>query len=100
MPLRATKDRQVTVNSSDKTGSTGGRNDTSLQCSCHKNSMDIMKRQKDITLENDPILHWKKILTGQMVSKMFYWGAITNSSSENEETIKVEMMPSCGIVWW
>ena len=100
MPLRVTQDGQVTVNSSDKTWFTGGRNGTSLQYSCHKNPVNIMKRQKDTILENDPILHWKKILTGQMVFKMFYWGEITNSSTENEETIKVEMMPSCGSVWW
>ena len=39
------------VESSDKTCSTGEGNGKTLQCSCLENSMNVMKRQKDITLK-------------------------------------------------
>ena len=53
MACRATQDRQVTVESSDKMWSTG-RNGNSLQYSCLKNPMNSMKRQKDMTPEDEP----------------------------------------------
>ena len=46
MPFRATQDGQVIVESSDKTWSTGERNDKSLQYSCLENPVNSMKRQK------------------------------------------------------
>ena len=49
---RATQDGQVTVKSSDKTWSTGGGNGNPLQYSRHKNLLDSMKRQKDVTPED------------------------------------------------
>ena len=54
MPCRATQDRQVTVKSSDKTRSTGGGNGKSLQYSCQENPINYIKRQKDMTLEDEP----------------------------------------------
>ena len=39
------------MESSDKTCSTGEGNGKTLQCSCLENSMNVMKRQKDITLK-------------------------------------------------
>ena len=39
---------------SDKTWSTAGRNGKPLQYSCCKNPMDSMKRQKDMTPEDEP----------------------------------------------
>ena len=42
------------VESSDKTWSTGEGNGKPLQYSCHTNSMNSMKTQKDMTLEDDP----------------------------------------------
>ena len=53
MPCRATQDGWVIVNTSNKMWSTGGGNGNPIQNSCHKNSMNIMKRQKDMTLEDD-----------------------------------------------
>ena len=42
------------MKSSEKTWSTGGGNGNSLQYSCLENSMNSMKRQKDMTLEDEP----------------------------------------------
>ena len=50
---RATQDRQVIVESSDKTWSTGEGNGKPLQYSCLENPMSNMKRQKDMTLKNE-----------------------------------------------
>ena len=46
------EDAQVTVESSDKTWSTGKGNDKPLQYSCLENPMNSMKRQKDRTLRD------------------------------------------------
>ena len=54
MLRKATQDGQVTVKSSDKTWSTGGGNGNPLQYSCLENSMNSMKRQKDMTLKDEP----------------------------------------------
>ena len=51
VPCRATQDRQVMVESSDKTWPTGEGNDKPLQYSCLENPMNSMKRQKDRTLK-------------------------------------------------
>ena len=51
MPCRATQDRRVMVESSDKTWSTGERNGKPLQYSCLENPMNSMKRQNDRTLK-------------------------------------------------
>ena len=53
MLCRATQDRWVIVQSSDKTWSTGEVNGKPLQHSCFGNPMDSMKRQKDITLKHE-----------------------------------------------
>ena len=50
---RATQDRWVMVESSDKTWSTGEGNGKSLQYSCIENTMSSMKRQKDRTLKDE-----------------------------------------------
>ena len=50
MLYRATQDRQVMVESSDKTWSTGEGNSKPLQYACLENSM---KRQKDRTLKDE-----------------------------------------------
>ena len=51
---RATQDGQVIVESSDNTCSTGERNRKPLQHSCLENPMNNMKRQKDMTLKDEP----------------------------------------------
>ena len=53
MPCRATQDRQVMVESSDKMWSTGEGNGKPLQYSCLENLMNSMKRQKDKTLKDE-----------------------------------------------
>ena len=52
--------------SSDKLWSTGGGNGNPLQYSCHKNPMNTMKRQKDMTLEDEgPRLVGVQYATGE-----------------------------------
>ena len=53
MLYRATQDRQIIVESTDKTWSCGEGNDKPLQNSCLENTMNDMKRQKDRTLKNE-----------------------------------------------
>ena len=53
MLCRATQDGRVMVESSDKMWSTGERNSKPLQYSCLENPMNTMKRQKDMTLEDE-----------------------------------------------
>ena len=53
MPYRATQDRWVMVESSNKMWSTGDGNRKSLQYSCLENPMNSMKRQNDRTLKDE-----------------------------------------------
>ena len=53
MPCRATQDRRVMVESSDKMWSTGEGTGKPLQYSCLENPMNSMKRQKDRTLKDE-----------------------------------------------
>ena len=53
MPCRATQDRRVMVESSDKIWSTREGNVKPLQHSCLENPMNSMKRQKDMTLRDE-----------------------------------------------
>ena len=53
MPYRATQDKWVMVESSDKTWSTGEGNGKLLQYSCLENHINSMKRQKDRTLKDE-----------------------------------------------
>ena len=53
MPCRATQDRLVMVESSDKMWSTGEGNGKPLQYSCLENPMNTMKRQNDRILKED-----------------------------------------------
>ena len=54
MLYRATQNGQVMVKSSEKIWPTGGGNGKVLQYSCLKNPIDIMKRQKFMTPEDEP----------------------------------------------
>ena len=75
---RATQDRQVMVESSDKTWSTGEGNVKRLQCSFLENPMNSMIRQKDMTLEDElPTVAGAQYATGDE------W---RNNSRKNEET--------------
>ena len=53
MPCRATQDRQVMVESSDKTWSTGEANGKPLKYSFLENPMNSMKRQNDRILKGE-----------------------------------------------
>ena len=53
MLRRATLDRQVKVESSDKTWPTGEGNGKPLQYSCLENPMNSMKRQNNRTLKDE-----------------------------------------------
>ena len=53
MPCRASQDRRLMVESSDKTWSIGEGNGEPLQYSCLENPMNSMKRQKDRTLKDE-----------------------------------------------
>ena len=77
MPRRATQDGWVTVESSDKTQSTGERNGNPIQYSFLENPMKSMKRQKYRTLKDElPRLLGAQYATGDK------W---RNNSRKNEE---------------
>ena len=77
MPCRATQDRRVIVESSDKTSFTGEGNGKPLQYSCLENPMNSMKRQKDRALKDD---HPRSI--GSQYATGEEW---RNNSRKNEE---------------
>ena len=74
---RATQDRKVIVESSDKKWSTGEGNGKPLQYSCLENPMNSKKRQKDLKLKEElPKLVGAQYATGEE------W---RESSRKNEE---------------
>ena len=78
MLCRATQDKQVTVESSDKAWSTGEGTGKPLQYSCLENPMKSMKRQKDRMLKDElPRSVGAQYATGDQ------W---RNNSRKNEET--------------
>ena len=77
MPCRATQDGRVMVERSDKTWSTGEGNGKPLQYSCLENSMNSMKRQKDMTLKDE-----LPRLVGVQYAPRKEW---RNNSRKNEE---------------
>ena len=78
MTCRATQERQVLLESSDNTWSTGEGNDKPLQYSCLENPVNSMKRQKDRTLKDElPRSVGAQYATGDG------W---RNNSKKNEET--------------
>ena len=54
MPCRTTQDKQVMVESSDKTQSTKEQNSEPLQYSSLENPMNSMKWHKDMALKDEP----------------------------------------------
>ena len=53
LAIRGHQDGRVMVERSDRIWSTGEGNGKALQYSCLENTMNSMKRQKDITLKNE-----------------------------------------------
>ena len=91
MSSRATQDVQVMAESSDKTWSTGERNDKPLQYSCLENPMNSMKGQKDRTLKDElPRAVGVQYATGDQ------W---KNNSRKNGDRAKAKTTPSCGCDW-
>ena len=78
MPCRATQDRRVMVESSDKMWSTGEGNGKILQYSCLENPMNSMKRQKDRTLKDE--------LARSVYAQYATGDQWRNNSRKNEET--------------
>ena len=78
MPCRATQDKWVMVESSDKTWSTGEGNGKRLQYSCLESPVNSMKRQNDRILKEE-LPRWvgAQYVTGKQ------W---RNNSRKNEET--------------
>ena len=69
------------VENSDKTWSTGEGNGKPLRYSCPENPMNSMKRQKDMTPEDEPLgLEGGQDATGED------WRATAKSSTNNEVT--------------
>ena len=78
MPCRATQDRQIIVESSDKMKFIGEGSGKPLQHPCLENPMNRKKRQKDRTLKDElPRLIGAQYATGEE------W---RNDSRKNEET--------------
>ena len=74
----ATQDRQVMVERSDRMRSTKGGNGKPLQYSCLENPMNSMKRQKDMTVNNE---------LSRSISAQYATGdQWRNNSRKNEET--------------
>ena len=92
MPCRATQDRWIMAESSDKIWSTGEGNGKPLQYSCLKNCMNSMKKQKDRTLKDElPRSVGAQYATGKQ------W---RNNSRKNEEMEpKQKTTISCGCDW-
>ena len=77
MPFRATQDGRAIVKNSDKTGASGEGNGNPLQYSCLRNPTDSMRRQKDMTLEDE---------TSRSVDVQYAtWEEKRNSYRENEQ---------------
>ena len=77
MLCRATQDRQVVVESSDKTWSTGEGNDKTLKYSCFDNPMNSIRRQKHTTLKDE--------LPRSIGAQYATGGEWRNNSRKNEE---------------
>ena len=77
MLCRATQDRWVMVENTDKMWSTGEGNGKLLQYSCLENPMNTMKRQKDRTLKDELLRS-----VGVQYATRDQW---RNNSRKNEE---------------
>ena len=92
MLYRATQDRLVMVENSDKTWSTGEGNGKPRQQFYLENPMNSMKRQKDMTLKDEPPV-WQVYNTLLVKSQEI--------APEGIKTLShVETTPSCRCVWW
>ena len=77
MPCKATKERRVMVERSDRMWSTGEGNGKPLEYSCLENPMNSMKRQNDRILKEEC-----RGLVGAQYATGYQW---RNNSRKNEE---------------
>ena len=77
MPCKATKERRVMVERSDRMWSTGEGNGKPLEYSCLENPMNSMKRQNDRILKEECCG-----LVGAQYATGYQW---SNNSRKNEE---------------
>ena len=92
MPCRATQDRQVMVEGSDKMWSTGEGNGKPLQDSCLENPMNTMKRQNDRTLKEElPRSVGAQYATGDQ------WRTNSRKNEETETEPKQKQYPSVDV---
>ena len=85
----------VTVQTSNRTWSPGGGNGNPLQHTSRENPMKCVKRQKDLTLKDEP--------PGQKVSSMLLGrsrGQLLIAPKRMNGWAREETMLSCGCVWW
>ena len=106
---RATQDGWVLVKSSDKMWSTGGGNGHPLQYSCLENSMDSMKRNKDMIPEDEPPtpvlnIHWKDCCCSWSSKNLaIWWEEPTHWKRPwcwERLRVRVEGETEDEIVWW
>ena len=90
---RATQDRRVLVDRSDRVWSIGEGNGKTLQYSCLKNPMNSMKRQNDRILKEE-----LPRSVGALYATGDQW---RNNSRKNEgmEPKQKKTIPSCGCDW-
>ena len=89
---RATQDRWVMVERSDRMWSIGEGNGKSLQYSCLENPMNTMKRQNDRTLKEE--------LPRSVDAQYATAGQWRNNSRKNEGMEpKQKQYPACGCDW-
>ena len=92
MLCRATQDRWVMVESSDKMWFTGEGNSKPVQHSCLENPMNSIKRQKDRTLKDE---------LPRLVGAQYAVGGSREIAPEGmKKQSQSKTTPSCGCVWW
>ena len=90
-PCRATQDKRVMVERSDKMWSTGEGDGKPLQYSCLENPMNSMKRQKDSTVKHELL---------RSVGPQHATGDQWRNKCRKNERAKAKTTPSCGWDWW
>ena len=109
MLCRATQDRWVMVESSDKTWSTGEGNGKPLQYSCLENPINSMKKQNDRRLKEESekidlklniqktnimasghIISWQ--VDGETVADFIFWGSKMTADGDCSHKIKRHLL--------
>ena len=94
LPCRATQEGRVTVESSDNTRSTGGGQGNPLRCSCLENPTNRMKRQRDLTPEDEPPRS-----EGVQYDTGKSRGYLLLAPERRKQGARVEATRNCSCVW-